>query len=359
MESLSNLVPAGVVKQQHVKTLFDFAKKHQFAYPAVNVIGSHSVNAALAAAKKINSPIIIQLSHGGSAFFLGKDAGLSGNDAAIAGGIAAAHYIHQVAKHYGIPVILHTDHAGRDLLPWIDGLLTASEEHFKLTGQPLYSSHMIDLSVESLEQNVTTCAQYLTRMAKMDMTLEIELGCTGGEEDGVDNSHMDSSALYTQPEDVAYAYDTLSKISENFTIAASFGNVHGVYSPGNVQLSPKILANSQVQVSEQFSLPEKSLNFVFHGGSGSSLGDIQEAIGYGVIKMNIDTDTQWAMWKGVKDYYLEHADYLHAQIGNPSGKDKPNKKYYDPRVWMLKGEQSMAQRLMQSFEDLNCINRYV
>lgn len=358
MERLSNLVAPGVATQKDVKTLLDYAKANNFAYPAVNIIGSHSINAALAAAKEVNSPIIIQLSHGGASFFLGKSVGLSSNDSAVAGGIAAAHYVHQVAKFYGVPVILHTDHASRELLPWIDGMLEASESHFEQTGKPLFSSHMIDLSVESLEDNITTCKQYLTRMTKMGMTLEIELGCTGGEEDGVDNSHLDSSALYTQPEDVAYAYEVLNAVSEDFTIAASFGNVHGVYKPGNVQLTPLILHNSQKHVEEKFSLHAKPLNFVFHGGSGSELSDIRDAIDYGVIKMNIDTDTQWATWEGVKNYYTDNKDYLQGQIGNPDGDDKPNKKFYDPRAWLKHAEQSMTKRLVTCFDDLNCLDRY-
>ncbi|WP_448212937.1 class II fructose-bisphosphate aldolase [Colwellia sp. MEBiC06753] len=357
-QPLSQLVEAGVATGKDVTTLLDYARKHGFAYPAVNVVGSHSINAALAAAKSVNSPIIIQLSHGGASFFLGKDAGLSGNDAAVAGGVAAAHYVHQVAKIYGVPVILHTDHAARKLLPWIDGLLAASKAQYSQTGKPLFSSHMIDLSEESLEENISTCAEYLAQMAALDMTLEIELGCTGGEEDGVDNSHLDSSSLYTQPEDVAYAYEKLSAVSPNFTIAASFGNVHGVYKPGNVKLTPKILRDSQTYVAEKFALAANPLNFVFHGGSGSSPEEITESIGYGVIKMNIDTDTQWATWQGVKDYYQENQGYLQGQIGNPDGDDKPNKKYYDPRVWLRHAEQSMTKRLEQCFSELNCLNRF-
>ena len=358
MENLSQLVKSGVVTGNDLQTLFNYARHHQFAYPAVNIVGSHSVNAALAAAKEVNSPIIIQLSNGGASFFLGKSVELEGQEAAIKGAIAAAHYVHNVAELYDIPVILHTDHAAKKLLPWIDGLLTAGEAYFKQTGKPLYSSHMIDLSEESLEENIDICCQYLQRMSQIGMTLEIELGCTGGEEDGIDNTGIDSSSLYTQPEDVAYAYERLSAISEKFIIAASFGNVHGVYKPGNVKLTPVILKNSQTYVSEKFNLPTNSLNFVFHGGSGSSAGDISEAISYGVIKMNIDTDTQWATWSGVKAFYDEKSAYLQSQIGNPEGNDKPNKKYYDPRVWLRKAEESMTARLTQSFADLHCLNRY-
>jgi len=350
-------VSAGVATGADVQRLFEQAKSEGFAYPAVNVVGTSSINATLAAAKAVNSPVIIQLSHGGGAFFLGKDANCSGDHAAVLGCIAAAGYVHTVAQAYGVPVILHTDHASKVLLPWIDGLLDEGEKHYARTGKPLFSSHMIDLSQESLIDNIDICCQYLARMKKIDMTLEIELGCTGGEEDGVDNSHLDTSLLYTQPEDVAYAYGKLSDISENFTIAASFGNVHGVYSPGNVKLTPEILLHSQRYTAKQFNLPENSLNFVFHGGSGSEQAKITQAIGYGVVKMNIDTDTQWASWQGVLDYYQAHQAYLQQQLGNPDGVDKPNKKYYDPRIWLRKSEQQMQQRLQTSFADLNCLNR--
>jgi len=353
-----NHSPLGrVVSGSEVQELFEQAKKGAFAYPAVNVVGTSSVNATLEAANKVNSPVIVQLSHGGASFFLGKGSNLSGDDASIAGGIAAARYVHAVAHAYGVPVILHTDHAAKKLLPWIDGLLDEGERHFEQTGKPLFSSHMIDLSEESLEENIDICCQYLERMSKIGMTLEIELGCTGGEEDGVDNSHLDSSMLYTQPEDVAYAYEKLSAISNKFTIAASFGNVHGVYQSGNVKLTPEILLNSQRYVSEKYNLPENSLDFVFHGGSGSAKSEITEAIGYGVIKMNIDTDTQWATWEGVLNYSKEKEAYLQSQIGNPEGDDKPNKKYYDPRVWLRKCEDSMQLRLQESFKDLNCLDR--
>lgn len=359
MSTLKESVPAGVVHGQHTHTLFEAAKKGHFAYPAVNVVGTNSINATLEAAKKANSPVIVQLSNGGAAFFLGKGLALEGQQNAVVGAVAAANFTQAVAKAYGVPVILHTDHASKKLLPWIDGMLEAGEKHYEMTGRPLFSSHMLDLSEEPLVENIDICAEYLTRMSKMGMTLEIELGCTGGEEDGVDNTGLDTEALYTQPEDVAYAYERLSAISPNFTIAASFGNVHGVYKPGNVQLKPKILRDSQTLVSEKFNLPENSLDFVFHGGSGSDQADITEAIGYGVIKMNIDTDTQWAAWQGVMDYYKDKQLYLQSKIGNPEGDDKPNKKYYDPRVWLRKLEESMAERLAQSFKDLNCENRYI
>lgn len=254
-----------------------------------------------------------------------------------------------MAEHYGVPVILHTDHCAKKLLPWIDGLLDAGEKHFAATGKPLFSSHMIDLSEESLQENIEICSKYLERMSKIGMTLEIELGCTGGEEDGVDNSHMDASALYTQPEDVDYAYTELSKISPRFTIAASFGNVHGVYKPGNVVLTPTILRDSQEYVSKKHNLPHNSLNFVFHGGSGSTAQEIKDSVSYGVVKMNIDTDTQWATWEGVLNYYKENEAYLQGQLGNPKGEDQPNKKYYDPRVWLRAGQTSMIARLEKAF----------
>jgi fructose-bisphosphate aldolase class II len=359
MNTLANLVAPGVATGDALNQLFAAAKAGGFAYPAVNVCNTNTINATLEAARKVNSPVIVQLSQGGSAFFIGKSIKLDGQGSSILGSIAAAKYVHAVAEAYGVPVILHTDHAAKKLLPWIDGLLDASEAHFAQTGKPLFSSHMIDLSEESLQENIEISAEYLARMKKIDVTLEIELGCTGGEEDGVDNSHLDNSALYTQPEDVAYAYETLSAISEKFTIAASFGNVHGVYKPGNVQLTPSILKNSQQFVSEKFALPHNSLNFVFHGGSGSAASEIAEAISYGVVKMNIDTDTQWAFWQGTMDYYKTNQAYLQGQIGNPEGDEKPNKKFYDPRVWLRQSEDYMVQRLQQSFADLNCINRYV
>lgn len=359
MAQLSDLVSPGVVLGDDVQALYLHARTHQYAFPAVNTVGTNSINATLEAAATVNSPVIIQLSNGGASFFLGKGAKAQGQDAAIKGAVAAAKYVHAVAEAYGVPVMLHTDHAAKKLLPWIDGLLDAGELHFEQTGKPLFSSHMIDLSEEPLEENIQICAEYLKRMSRMGMTLEIELGCTGGEEDGVDNSHMDASALYTQPEDVAYAYETLSKISDKFIIAASFGNVHGVYKPGNVVLTPEILKNSQSFVSEKFGLEHNSLNFVFHGGSGSEPEKIAESLTYGVVKMNIDTDTQWASWNGVLSYYNANQAYLQGQIGNPDGDDKPNKKYYDPRVWLRKGEESMVTRLQQCFKELNCENRYL
>lgn len=357
MKQLSELIKPGVVLGKEVQVVYDHARANQYALPAVNVVGTNSINAVLETAAKVNSPAIIQLSNGGAAFFLGKSVKLDGQEAAVKGAIAAAKYVHAVAETYGVSVMLHTDHAAKKLLPWIDGLLDAGEAHYVETGKPLFSSHMIDLSEEPLEENIEICAEYLKRMSKIDMTLEIELGCTGGEEDGVDNTDMDSSELYTQPEDVAYAYEVLSKVSDKFIIAASFGNVHGVYKPGNVVLTPEILKNSQAYVSEKFDLPHNSLNFVFHGGSGSEPEKIAESLTHGVIKMNIDTDTQWATWSGILDYYNDKQAYLQGQIGNPDGADQPNKKFYDPRVWLRKAEESMVSRLELCFKELNCLNR--
>jgi fructose-bisphosphate aldolase class II len=357
MTKISEVVKRGVVCGDDLQKLFKIAKENQFAIPAVNVVNSDSVNAVMEAAKVVNSPIIIQFSNGGAQFYAGKGLKLDGQQAAIAGAIAGAKSVHALAELYGAHVVLHTDHAAKKLLPWIDGLLDAGEKFFAETGKPLFSSHMLDLSEEPLEENIEICKTYLARMSKIGMTLEIELGCTGGEEDGVDNTHMDNSLLYTQPADVNFAYEELSKISPNFTIAASFGNVHGVYKPGNVKLTPTILDNSQKFITEKHGLTEKPINFVFHGGSGSTLEEIREAISYGVIKMNIDTDTQWATWDGIRTYEAKNHDYLQGQIGNPEGEEKPNKKYYDPRVWLRKGQESMIERLKIAFNDLNCNDR--
>lgn len=350
------MFPAGVATGQLVTDIFQYAKENRFALPAVNVIGSSNVNAVMETAAKLNSPVIIQFSNGGAAYNAGKGLSNDGQKAAILGGIAGAKHIHTLAEAYGATVILHTDHCAKKLLPWIDGLMDANEEFYKQTGKSLYSSHMLDLSEEPLEENMDISTKYFERMAKLGMTLEIELGVTGGEEDGVDNSDVDSSKLYTQPEEVAYAYERLNAVSPNFTVAAAFGNVHGVYKPGNVKLTPKILDNSQKYVQEKFGTGEKPINFVFHGGSGSSLEEIREAIDYGVIKMNIDTDLQFAYTEGIRDYMAEKAGYLASQIGNPEGEDKPNKKFYDPRVWVRKGEETFSKRLVQAFEDLNNVN---
>lgn len=350
-----NIVNAGVLTGSEAKKLFAYAKENNFAIPAVNVVGTDSANAVLESAAKVNSPVIIQFSNGGAQFFAGK--GLKSKDAAVLGAVSGAIHIHTMAKAYGIPVILHTDHAARKLLPWIDGLLEAGKEYYQKNKRPLYTSHMLDLSEESLEENISTCVEYFKTMNELDMMIEIELGITGGEEDGVDNTDVDNALLYTQPEEVCFAYEQLSKVGQNFTIAASFGNVHGVYKPGNVVLSPKILDNSQKYITQKYSCTKKEVDFVFHGGSGSLLSEIQEAISYGVIKMNIDTDTQWSFWDGVRAFEAKNHDYLQGQIGNPDGEDKPNKSYYDPRKWLRAGQESMIARLETAFSDLNCINK--
>lgn len=348
---------AGVLFGEEVKELLDYAKANEFALPAVNCIGTSSVNATLAAAREVNSPTMVQFSNGGAQFFIGKTVSKEKQLGPILGGVAGAQYVDHAAKAYGVPVILNTDHCAKKLLPWIDGLLAASEEQFAKTGKALYSSHMLDLSEEPLDENLETCAKYLARMAKLGITLEIELGVTGGEEDGVDNTGVDESRLYTQPEEVAKAYSTLTPISKNFTVAAAFGNVHGVYKPGNVKLKPAILKNSQDYIEKNLGTGPKPVNFVFHGGSGSSREEIREAISYGAVKMNLDTDLQWAFWDGIRAYEAKNHDYLQGQIGNPEGPDSPNKKYYDPRIWLGAGEAAFTKRLIGSFEDLNCINR--
>ena len=347
--------PSGVLTGQQISEVWAHAKTHRYALPAVNVIGSSSINAVLETAKSVNAPVIIQFSNGGAKFNAGKSLSLDDQQAAVLGSVAGAHHVRTLAEAYGVPVILHTDHCARKLLPWVDGLLDAGEAHHAATGKPLFSSHMIDLSEESLSENLETCAAYLKRMAAIDMHLEIELGVTGGEEDGVDNTDVDSSRLYTQPEEVAEAYKVLSAISPNFTIAAAFGNVHGVYKPGNVELRPGILNDCQNHLEATEGTGSQPVSFVFHGGSGSSLEEIREAIGYGVVKMNIDTDMQWAFLSGVRDYVQAKSEYLQAQIGNPEGDDVPNKKHYDPRVWLRKGEDAFVARLKQAFEDLNAV----
>jgi fructose-bisphosphate aldolase class II len=353
---MSHKIKPGVATGDEVQEIFKYAKEKGFALPAVNVVGSNTINGVLETAAKLNAPVIIQFSNGGAQFNAGKGLSNEKQQSAIQGAIAGAKHVHQLAEAYGATVILHTDHCAKKLLPWIDGLLDASEQHFAETGKSLFSSHMIDLSEEPLEENIAICKEYLARMSKMNMTLEIELGITGGEEDGVDNTDVDDSKLYTQPEEVAYAYEELLKVSHRFTIAAAFGNVHGVYKPGNVKLTPKILKNSQEYVSKNYGVGPNHIDFVFHGGSGSTLEEIREAIGYGVIKMNIDTDLQYAFLAGVRDYIQEKSAYLQSQIGNPDGDDLPNKKNYDPRVWLREGEKSFVERLTQAFEDLNNVN---
>jgi fructose-bisphosphate aldolase class II len=347
----------GLVFGSALTDLYQYAKENKFALPAVNVIGTDSVNAVLETAKAVNSPVIIQFSNGGGQFYAGKSLKLDNDKAAALGAISGAHHIHMMAEAYGVPVVVHTDHAAKKLLPWIDHMVSAGEAHYKSYKKPLFSSHMLDLSEESLEENIEISAKYFKRMNAIETGIEIELGVTGGEEDGVDNSDVDNSKLYTQPEDVSYAYTHLREVGSNFTVAASFGNVHGVYKPGNVKLSPVILKNSNDFVQKKFGTSSKPVSFVFHGGSGSLQSEIREAIDYGVIKMNIDTDMQWAFWEGVKNFYEDKKAYLQGQLGNPEGPEAPNKKYYDPRVWLRKGEDQFVKRLKVAFEDLNNINR--
>ncbi|MBD3583157.1 class II fructose-bisphosphate aldolase [Flavobacterium selenitireducens] len=353
---MAHNIKPGVATGDEVQEIFRLAKEKGFALPAVNVTGSSTINGTLEVAAKLKAPVIIQFSNGGAAFNAGKGFPNEGQSAAIAGAIAGAKHIHALAEAYGATVILHTDHCAKKLLPWIDGLLDASEKHFAETGKPLFSSHMLDLSEEPMEENIDICKQYLERMSKMGMTLEIELGITGGEEDGVDNSGVDHSELYSTPEDVDYAYTELSKVSPRFTVAAAFGNVHGVYKPGNVKLTPTILRDSQEYIQQKHNTEKNPVDFVFHGGSGSTPEEIKEAIGYGVIKMNIDTDLQFAFTEGIRDYMVDNIDYLKTQIGNPTGDDSPNKKYYDPRKWIREGEMTFNKRLEAAFADLNNVN---
>lgn len=353
---MAHNIKPGVATGDQVQEIFRYAKEKGFALPAVNVIGSDTINGVLETAAKLKAPVIIQFSNGGAGFNAGKGLSNDNQQAAILGAIAGAKHIHTLAEAYGATVILHTDHCAKKLLPWIDGLLDASEKHFAETGKPLFSSHMIDLSEEPMEENIAICKTYLERMSKMGMTLEIELGITGGEEDGVDNSGVDHSELYSTPEDVDYAYTELLKVSPRFTVAAAFGNVHGVYKPGNVKLTPTILKDSQDYIQSKHNTGKNPVDFVFHGGSGSTLEEIRESISYGVIKMNIDTDLQFAFTEGIRDYMTGKIDYLRTQIGNPTGEDSPNKKFYDPRVWLREGEKTFNARLEQAFADLNNVN---
>jgi fructose-bisphosphate aldolase class II len=347
----------GVLFGDELKALYQDAKDNAFALPAVNTIGTNTINATLETAAKVNSPVIIQFSNGGAQFIAGKgmpNDKLQGN---ISGAISGALHIHNVAKYYGVPVVLHTDHAAKKWLPWVSGLIDAGEQYFKEKGQPLFSSHMLDLSEEPIEENIETSVEFFKRLVPLGMGIEIELGVTGGEEDGVDNSGVENDKLYTQPKEVAYAFEELRKVGDLFTVAAAFGNVHGVYKPGNVELRPEILNNSQQYIQKEYGTGPKPVYFVFHGGSGSPQHQIREAIGYGAIKMNIDTDLQWAFWEGILGFYKKNEGYLQGQLGNPEGEDKPNKKYYDPRVWLRKGEENFVKRLEVAFEDLNCLNR--
>jgi fructose-bisphosphate aldolase class II len=348
---------AGVLHGAELEALYNDAKDNQFALPAVNCIGTDTINGVLESAAKVNSPVIIQFSNGGAQFIAGKGMPNDKLQANISGGISGALHIHNVAKHYGVPVVLHTDHAAKKWLPWISGLIDAGEQFYKEKGQPLFSSHMLDLSEEPIEENIHTSVEFYKRIAPLGMSIEIELGVTGGEEDGVDNTDIENDKLYTQPQHVAYSYTELSKVGRMFTVAAAFGNVHGVYKSGNVELRPEILNNSQIYIEKELGTGPKPVFFVFHGGSGSPQNQIREALGYGAIKMNIDTDLQWAFWDGVLENYKKNEAYLQGQLGNPDGADKPNKKYYDPRVWLRKGQESFSKRLEIAFEDLNCINR--
>jgi fructose-bisphosphate aldolase class II len=356
---MSNKFPGGVATGDAVQAIFNDALENGYALPAVNVVGTNSVNAVLETAAQVKSPVMIQFSNGGGVFYAGKSLSNDAQKAAIAGSVSGAKHVHAMAEAYDVPVILHTDHAARKLLPWVDGMLDAGEKFYEQEGKALYSSHMLDLSEEPIDENLSTSKQYFERMTPLGMTIEIELGVTGGEEDGIDNTDIDSSRLYTQPEEVNQAYETLKEVSHRFTVAAAFGNVHGVYKPGNVELTPIILKNSQDYVKEKHGTGDRPIHFVFHGGSGSSREHIREAIGYGVVKMNLDTDMQWAYWDGVHDYYKANKDYLNTQLGNPEGDEKPNKKYYDPRTWLRSGENAFIKRLVSAFDDLNCINRNV
>ncbi len=348
---------SGVLHGEELEALYNDAKHNAFAMPAVNTIGTNTINATLEAAANVNSPVIIQFSNGGAQFIAGKGMPNDKLQANIAGGVSGALHIHNVAKYYGVPVVLHTDHAAKKWLPWISGLIDAGEQFYKEKGQPLFSSHMLDLSEEPIEENIATSVEFYKRLSPLGMSIEIELGVTGGEEDGVDNSDIENDKLYTQPADVAYAYKELGRVGNMFTVAAAFGNVHGVYKPGNVELRPEILHNSQLYIQKEFGTAEKPVYFVFHGGSGSPQNQIREAIGYGAIKMNIDTDLQWAFWDGILENYKANEAYLQGQLGNPDGAEKPNKKHYDPRVWLRKAEESFIKRLETAFEDLNCIGR--
>jgi len=345
----------GVITGDDVLAVFEWAKAEGFAIPAVNCVSSSSVNAVLEAAMKSKNPVIIQVSQGGGAFYCGKGIKDTDYKATIAGSVACAMHVRTVAPMYGVPVIMHSDHCAKKLLPWFDGMLEADEAYFKAHGEPLFSSHMLDLSEEPDPENIEICVKYFKRMAPMKIWLEMEIGITGGVEDGVDNSGVSNDKLYTSPEQVYAVYEALSPIAPYFSIAAAFGNVHGVYKPGNVKLSPELLGDHQSFAAEKTGKP-KPLYLVFHGGSGSTPDEIKTAVGAGVVKMNIDTDTQWAYWDGIKAYEAKNHDYLQSQIGNPEGADKPNKKFYDPRMPVRAAEVTTVARLGQCFADLNCVD---
>ncbi|PBK65575.1 hypothetical protein ARMSODRAFT_960947 [Armillaria solidipes] len=353
-----DIVPAGVLTGDNVRKVFEYAKENKFAIPAINVTSSSTANAVLEAARDIKSPIIIQVSQGGSAYFAGKGLANDKQQASVAGATAAAHHVRTVSKAYGVPVILHSDHCAHKLLPWFDGMLEADEAYFKEHQEPLFSSHMLDLSEEPKEENIATCVKYFKRMAAIGLWLEMEIGITGGEEDGVDNTGVDNASLYTQPEDIFDVYAALSQISPNFSIAAAFGNVHGVYKPGNVRLQPGLLGQHQAYASKKLGgKAEKPLFLVFHGGSGSTKEEIKTAVSSGVVKMNVDTDTQFAYLAGIRDFVQNKKGYLQTQVGNPEGADKPNKKYYDPRVWVREGEKTLTLRVKEACEDLGNVGR--
>ncbi|KAF8479896.1 hypothetical protein JB92DRAFT_2800683 [Gautieria morchelliformis] len=353
-----DVVPAGVLTADETRKLFEYAKANKFAIPAINVTSSSTANAVLEAARDIKSPIIIQASQGGSAYYAGKGLSNGNQEASIVGAIAAAKHVRTVAKSYGVPVVLHTDHCAKKLLPWFDGMIEADAAHFKEHGFPLFSSHMLDLSEEPKAENIAICKKYLEKLAPLNVWLEMEIGITGGEEDGVDNTGVDNAALYTQPEDIWEVYEALSQVSPNFSIAAGFGNVHGVYKPGNVKLRPDLLGKHQAHVQEKLgSSKEKPLFLVFHGGSGSTKEEIRTAVENGVVKMNVDTDTQFAYLTGIRDFVQKKKDYLASQVGNPEGADKPNKKYYDPRVWVREGEKTLTERVKEACRDLGNVDR--
>ncbi|QCI27283.1 class II fructose-bisphosphate aldolase [Buchnera aphidicola] len=358
MSKKLNNIKSGVIFGNDINTIFKLAKKKNFAIPAINCTNLDTINTVLETANKMRSPVIIQFSYGGSIFIGGNNIrNISDIKKATLGAISAANHVHLVAKYYNVPVILNTDHCHIKILPWIENLIKISEKNFNQKGYPLFSSHMLDLSKEKIEKNIKICSQYLKKMQKINMFLEIELGCTGGEEDGIDNSNINTNLLYTKPEDVNYAYKKLINISPYFIIAASFGNVHGVYKPGNIILKPKILYETQKYICKINNLKSsKPINFVFHGGSGSSIKDIHESINYGVVKMNIDTDIQWASWKGILNYYQNKKQYLKTQLGNPEGIHSPNKKYYDPRIWTTKSQISISKKLTKIFKILNSYN---
>jgi len=346
---------AGVLTGDLAWALLRYAKAKEFAIPAFNCTSTSTINAVLEAGKLLNRPIMVQFSEGGSAFMSGKSLPNNVKQASILGSIAGAHYVRSVAPAYGVPTYAHSDHCAKKLLPWFDGMLEFDEAFYKSHGEPLFSSHMLDLSEEPHHENLSICKKYFQRMAKVDLILEMEIGITGGVEDGVDNSGVNKDKLYSTPEEVWQVWEALAPISEKFTIAAAFGNVHGVYKPGNVVLRPELLDQFQKYASQKLGKPKPHF-FVFHGGSGSEKKHIDDARSYGVVKMNVDTDTQWAYWEGILNFYSMNENFLQGQIGNPKGLDKPNKNYYDPRKWVREAEVSMRDRVQESCQDLANVN---